>query len=192
MIRIDVSADFKEVEKMFRELGPGVERAAVRALNKTARAIRAQAARKIQQERNLKIGVIKKSLNLSRARKGRLVATITASGKPIPIRHFGARQSRLGVSVKIRKGGKLVRLRRHGNKAFINASSKLGPNVFVRKGRSRLPVQKWPPVPGIPSVFAKEKIISALKRSAGELWQKRFREEVRFEIRKAERRARSG
>lgn len=186
--RIDVRADLKEVRKLFRELGPGVDRAAVRALNKTATTVKANAAREIQKQRNIKIGEIKKGLRMIRARKGSLTAIIEARHNPIAIRHFKARQTRQGVSVKIRKTGKPIRLQNKGQKSFI--VNKFGGNVFVRKGKSRLPIQEWRRVPGISTVFAQDVIENHLRSTARDIWPKRFRQELNFEISKAERRAR--
>lgn len=190
MIRIDVQADLREVEKMFRGLGPGVDRAAARALNKTAITVRAQAARDIQQKRNLKIGTIKQSLKIRRARHNRLSVEIEATGKAIAIRHFGARQSGKGVTVKILRKGKRTVLRKFGNKAFISKKASMGGNVFVRTTAKRLPIVKWPGVPGIASVFEQKQIEQRMRREARKIWPKRLRQELNFEIEKVAAKAR--
>lgn len=187
-IGLNIKGDVSEVRRLFRELGPGIDRAVVRAINKTATTVRAQAARDIQQKRNLKIGTIKQKLILARARRDRLSAAIIASGKPIPIREFGARQTRQGVTVKIEKGGKRQRLQRFGNKSFV--IPRFGSNVFVRKTGSRLPIKEWARVPGIPTVFVQERIEYSMKRLARLTMAKRLPEEIRFELRKAEAKAR--
>lgn len=190
-IRFDVKADFREVEKLMRQLGPGAKRAASRAINKTTTTVRAVSAREIQQKRNLKIGVIKKRLRVDRARPNRLFATITASGKPISIRQFGARVTRKGITVKIGRGTRRIALQKYGNKSFRNQGFAKG-SVFVRQGRARLPIEKWPPVSGLPSVFLQQQVEAAMQKAARTTWTKRFREEINFELRKAEARARSG
>lgn len=189
-IRYDIKTDFKEAEAMYRSLlGRGVDRAVSRALNKTATSVRAQVARDIQQERALKIGTIKKSLRLDRANVNRLAAAIVASGKAIAMRHFGARSTRQGVSVKIRKTGGRTRLVKNGNKSF--QIPRFGNNVFVRTGKSRLPIKEWSRVPGIPQVFLKDKVTAGMRSLAGTVWPKRFREEINFEIEKAKAKARA-
>lgn len=185
-VAFNVRADVKEVRRYLSSLGPGVNRAAARAINKTARPVIAEAAREIKKKRNLRIGLIKKAMQLIRARANSLVATITPSGRPIAMRHFGARTTRQGVSVKVAE--RRVRLRRFGNKSFIIA--KFGNNVFVRKGKARLPIVEWPRVPGIPHVFNQAKVLDAMTQAANRAWPKRFREELNFEFRKLSRKAR--
>jgi hypothetical protein len=187
--KFDVKADFREVQRMFKELGPGVNRATSRAINKTATPVRNEAAKQIQQKRNLNLGVIKKELRLFRATYNRLTASIVATGKPIPIRHFKANQTRHGVTVAITKGrGNRVRLQRHGNKSFMVA--RLGNNVFVRQTKRRLPIMKWTPVPGIPTVFVQKHLLDAMTKVASTVFPKRFREEINFEIQRAQAKAR--
>lgn len=189
-VKFDVKADFREAEKYLREIPSAAKRAASRAINKTTTTVRAVSAREIQQKRNLKIGVIKQQLRVDRARPNRLFARITASGKPISIRHFGARQTRKGVTVKIEKAGRRTALQKYGNKSFRNLGFAKG-RVFVRKDKARLPIQAWPRVSGIPSVFVQRQVEAAMQKSARTTWTKRFREEINFELRKAEARARS-
>ena len=186
-VTFDVKGDFKQAQALLKELGPAVERAASRAINKTATPVRAESARQIQQKRALKIGLIKKSLVLRRATYRRLIASIEASGKPIPIRHFGANQTRQGVTVRIAKKSGRRRLQKHGNKSF--QVQKIGNNVFVRVGRKRLPIEKWPPVPGIPTVFVQRAVVAAMESIAATVWPKRWNEEINFEFRKAEAKA---
>lgn len=185
MIGLDVKADVKKVQLFLRSLSSqGTKRATSRALNKTGVTVRAEAARRIQQKRNLRIGEIKKQMRLERATVNKLLTTVTVSGRPISIRHFATAGKR-GVTVKIERGGKRTRLQRNGNKAFINAAWR--PGVFVRKSKRRLPIVAWPPVPGLPTVLVQDQIVQALKQLASETFQKRFREEMNYEIQKAKR-----
>ena len=194
-VKFDVKADFREVERYMKNLGPAANRAATRALNRTITATKAEAAREIQKKRNLKIAVIKQKLHVLKANRNRLSALITASGKSIPIRHFDARQSRRGVSVKIRKAGKRTVLKKYGNKSFI--VPKLGGNVFVRhptqkmrKKPTRAAIIKFPPAPGIASVFRQRQVEAAMQKTARTTWTKRFQHEIEFELKKAAAKAR--
>ena len=105
---------------------------------------------------------------------------------------LSANMTKRGVTVRIKQGAKRQLLRRRGIPAFINASSKLGPNVFVRTSSARLPIQKWSPVPGIPVVFLRAEISSSMKRIARQVWPRRLREEMNFEMNKAMSKARRG
>lgn len=184
-------ADIRSAQIFLRELGGaganGTKRAAARALNRTGITVRAEAARLIQQKRALRIGEIKKALSLKRATVNNLVATVTATGASISIRHF-ARHGVRGVTVRIEKGGKRTRLMRYGNKAFINPVWR--PGVFVRTTKKRLPIEAWPRVPGIPRVFVQRAIIDAMKRVVATVFPPRIRHELQYEISRA--RAKAG
>lgn len=190
MNKVDIRADITEARAAFRELGPAVDKAAARALNKTAVAVRKKVIPEIRKERMVKAAFIREQIKILRANFHSLVVTLAASGKSIPMRHFSASQTKKGVTVRIKQGTKRRLLTKHGNKSFINASSKLGPNIFVRVGKSRLPIERWSPVPGIPRVFAKRIIMQHMTGVARDVWPRRFREEVNFEVKKAIARAR--
>lgn len=192
-IGLNVRADIRSAQLFLRELGPGrgTHRATSRALNKTATAVRAEGAKRIQEQRALRIGVIKQAMKITRATVQRLTAIVSVSGKPISIRHFANVGTR-GVTVRIRKGGKRTLLRRYGNKAFTNPAIGAGLSIFVRQTKKRLPLAKWPPVPGLPSVFVQERIVAALHRVARDVFHRRFREEMNFEINKARIKTRRG
>lgn len=189
-VSLDVRSDFRQVRRLFAELGPGVSRAASRALNKTATSVRADVAREIQKKRNLRIGVIKKQLKLKRATKNYLLASIEASGEPIAMRHFGANATKKGVTVRITKGTKRIALTKYGNKSFI-VPGFAGNNIFVRKTKKRLHIVEWQRVPGIPTVFLQEKIREGMESNARTVWDKRFKEEINYEIQKASNQAAS-
>jgi hypothetical protein len=90
-----------------------------------------------------------------------------------------------GVTVRIEKGGKRTRLQRYGNKAFVNLPWR--PGVFIRKTKKRLPIEAWPPVPGLPRVLVQQRIVEALKAEVERTFPKRFAEEMRYEIEIAKR-----
>ena len=69
----------------------------------------------------------------------------------IPLKEFGARQTKKGVSYKISKKGKRETI----TSGFV--SNKLGDHVFVRVGKSRLPLRK-PMGPSPWGVFVRQKM----------------------------------
>lgn len=183
-IEVDLRADIKQATLFLTAVERGSTRKALpRALNKTATTVRADAARRLQERRSLKIGVIKGAMRIERATITKHRAAVVVSGKPIPIRHFSRAGDR-GVTVRITRGAKRHRLMRHGNKAFSN-SKFAGGNIFVRTGRSRLPISKWAPVPGLPRVLVQKEIVAALRRVIAQTFPRRLEEELRFEISKA-------
>lgn len=189
MIRLDVRADVKQVQLFLVATQQGVKRATARALNRTMVTVKADAARRLQEERNLTIGEIKKQMRTDNATVGRLFAKLTVSGKPISIRHF----SRLrfdrangkvigvsGISAKIRKVDRYKLLRRHGNKAFTNPKIGGGLAIVYRTTKKRLPISAWAPVPGLPRVLVQAKIAEALKDVASTTFKKRIAEELNY------------
>lgn len=113
-----------ELEAASREMR---DTAVVRALNKTADQVKVQAARAVRDAGyGLKVGDIKKALRVQRASQGNLRATVIASGRPISLMSYGARQTSKGVSVNVQKGRKLIA------GAFIATMPSGKQGVFVR------------------------------------------------------------
>jgi hypothetical protein len=101
-----------------------------RALNKMADQVKVGAAREMRSAGyNLKVGDIKKGLKIIRATAGSLTATVTASGRPIPLIGYGARQTAKGVSVDVLKGRKVI------SHAFIATMPNGHKGVFIRPGK---------------------------------------------------------
>lgn len=95
----------KELDLAARDTRPAV----VRSLNRTIKSATAVAARTVRQTGyNLRIGDIKKAINIARANLARLYASALASGRPIPLSAYSARQTAKGVSVNVLHGRKLI------------------------------------------------------------------------------------
>jgi hypothetical protein len=193
VIKVDVRADFKKAHIFLSSIAGanGVKRATARALNRTLTTVRAEAARRLQEERNLRIGEIKKQMRIERATVAKLWAKLTVSGKPISIRHFSRlRLDRAngkvigvgGITAKIRKADRYRLLRRHGNKAFTNPKIGGGLVIVYRTTKKRLPISAWAPVPGLPRVLVQAKIAEALKEVATSTFKKRYVEELNYII----------
>jgi hypothetical protein len=154
--------------------------AASRAINKTLTNVRTEANKQIREERALSASTVRNALAIKRATKLLLIGELIASGRPIPLREYQARQTKAGVTVKVSPGGRKL-VSHAGNKGFI--VSKIGGHVFAREGKSRLPIKKLYG-PSIPSTFIKAKVLAALDRVASSSWQKRIAEELRYELSK--------
>lgn len=153
-------------------------RALSRALNKAVRTGRTQAAKLIREEWGVSSATIKSALSSHRSSVSLLVATLTARGARIPFKEFGARQTKKGVSVLVKRKEGRKRLRH----AFIVKS--LGSHVFERRGRTRLPIDKKFG-PSIPFMFGRPEVLEQiLKDAAGEL-PRIARAELEYEIKKA-------
>ncbi|MCC7200903.1 MAG: phage tail protein [Gammaproteobacteria bacterium] len=149
--------------------------ALVRALNKTATSVRAEAVRIIRRGRQVKAKTVREAIAVRRANKALMVAEVIVSGRPIPLRDYAARQIGRGVSVNVTGKRKVV--------AGAFQVQKIGNNVFIRQGKKRLPIKKLYG-PSLPSVFNADAIQKAVERMALDTLRKRFNEEVRYELSK--------
>lgn len=146
--------------------------AVVRALNKTAAQVVTASSREVRKAGyNLKAADIKRALKLSRATASNLTATVTASGKPIPLIRYGARQTSKGVTVQVLSGRKLI------PGAFIATMPGGHTGVFVREPNARhkkmrgkgktswhgLPIRELYG-PSIPDGLANDKVRDALQQ----------------------------
>lgn len=179
MTQIVVKHNLAGVTLAYKDLADKyVNRAVVGALNKMATTVRAEAARKIGREYNIKIGAAKSQMWITRATKGQLTASIRVSGRPIPLVEFDARRVGRGVSVKVKGARKVVA------GAFI-ATMKTGhTGVYVREaagGRrvGRLPIRQLFSL-SLPVAFTQKQIMDALLAVASARFAETLRQEVRF------------
>lgn len=180
MLRLTISTDLEAAKRYLRGLkADKVAPAAARAINKTLANVRTEATKEIRKERALKAGTIRDALAIERATKLKLSGSLTASGRPIPLRDYAARQGKRGVTVQVTPRGRTLVVH-SGNKGFI--IDRIGGHVFARVGKTRLPLKKLYG-PSIPTAFLKQSVITAIQRVAGENWPKRFAEELRYELR---------
>lgn len=185
-VRISVEADLVEVRRYFRELGPGVDRAAARALNDTITTVRAKGARAIKaRHKALKIGDIKREMNVSRARPGHLTAAVSVHGRPLPLRFFRAKQLKSGTKATI--GQNRILLGIAGRRVFQIASK--GGDFFIRRkgGGRRIRRYRGPSLPG--AFRAQE---GEFREIAIDRWRVTFPNRLRFELDKAIRAAQRG
>ena len=138
------------VAHMLRDIPRGMEKVLTRAINKVGIAARTRVLRMITQTLTLKQKDLRgaagrlhqgDTVKLRRASFRRLFATLRVVGGRIPLLAFSARQTKKGVSYKIRRDGPRQKIR----SAFI---TKVGGHtgVFKRLGRPRFPIQElWGP-----------------------------------------------
>lgn len=112
-------------------------RAIVRALNKTAMQARTQAVREVRAVGyNIKASTVRKAITLYRARGDNPVAMLKARGLPIPLIEYGAKQTKSGVSVRVKSGRKTLR------HAFMATMKSGHTGVFERVGKGHKRVTK--------------------------------------------------
>jgi hypothetical protein len=190
MIAIDVRVDAKRITQALDKLSKvQVQTATVRALNKAAGNVQTEAIREVRKSRALLAKSVRQAFKIRKANKGNLVASVIATGRPIPLRDYRANQTKAGVTAMI-KPGKRTLWGVPGRRAFKVA--KIGNHVFQRqdlyrdtkRGRLEQPIKKQYG-PNIPSALTKASVSRVMGRIAVAAFQKRFTEEMRFELRKA-------
>jgi hypothetical protein len=177
-MRIEVKADVAQALRANRNKQRAVNRAAVRALNRTADQVRSAGAKSIAQELGLKQKTVRERLRVIRARRGDLRSVVVATGEQLGLIHFKARQVAAGVTVMLRGKRELKK------GAFIATMPGGHRGVFRRRTRKRLPIREmWGP--GIPFTMAEQHIFSALERLARKRWAVNFASDLRFYLGRA-------
>lgn len=164
----------KRIERSLRDVPFGMEKAISRAINKVAVAARTLILRMITgqiavTQRDLR----RRSIRLRKASFGKLFAVVSVRGGRIPLSRFGARQTRRGVTYRIRKTGGRSRI----DGAFLATMPGGHTGVFLRRadesqpgGRvRRLPIdEKFGP--SVPEVFTniREVLSGTFERLLGE------------------------
>lgn len=181
MIRVDVRSDMRRVTAQFKaaaEAATGT--ATLRALNRAATTVRANAAREISREYNIKVGAARRRFSIRRATRAQLIAEVIARARPLPLIEFSARQTR--------RGGVTVRIKRSGTKrfreAFIATMASGHRGVFFRERRGgdrarRLPIEEVFSL-SIPQAFAARAISRAIERLSRETFIKNYEQQLRY------------
>lgn len=174
---ITVKTDITGALRKFKLTKTEGRKAIQRAINKTGMTARANASQNIRAAGyNIKASAIKRALVIRRATGDELTAILRASGRPIPLIAYGARQSKSGVVVKVKNGQATIK---HG---FIATMPSGHRGVFVRveteaqgrelglhlashgmsagKSRHGLPIRQLFG-PSIPAAFANETVREA-------------------------------
>ncbi len=127
-MRLNVTTNIRDV---IRDLDAGAREtrpAVARALNRMIGQVKVRGAREVRAAGyKLKISDIKNAIRINRASTSRLRADAIASGRPIPLVKYNARQVGAGVSVDVLNGRKVI------GHAFIANTANGSPQVFVRK-----------------------------------------------------------
>lgn len=142
-MQLSIKTNFPEVQRQLKELRDDIgKKATASALNKVIAQAKTAMSKEIRAEFVLPAKTVNESLRITRARasSGRYkleaaLSSISRTGKRgLNLIHFQARPTAKGVSFKVRKNGPRKTIRG----AFIAND---GRTVFMRKGKSRLPIK---------------------------------------------------
>lgn len=188
MLTVDSPA--KQIEKLERLLGNArvaVNRNIATALNATGKKATAKIAKEITTELAAPQKIVKKQITMTKAGKERLGLTVTlAKSSRMSMRHFGARQTKKGVSYRVSKskGRKFIAGAFQGPKPGVMKVSWRG-NVFKRVGSKRRPIQKlMGPSPW--GVFVKNKVQRKVRRFIEKELKTQLDRRIRFLTLKAQ------
>lgn len=138
---VDVSQDaaaFRASVQSFKS--QEMNRAVAIALNRTAVGVQTEAIRRIRETYRIGVSELRRGFTIRHAHAGNLRAMVFASGRPLNVSAFAARQTKKGVTVAIKGTRKLI-----PGAFFMNTGSYEG--VFERKyvnGRSGKRVGRFP------------------------------------------------
>lgn len=178
MIGLDVKIDkgeIKRAQKLLRAIPNGFERAASRALNKTAVRTRTVIVKAVRSDApGLMVTVVRKAINIRRATFRFLSATIGLARRRIPLMKLAPtpktpeadlqRKTRRGVSYRRPRGG-----RGRIAEAFVAEMPSGHTGVFKRIGEGRLPIVELRG-PSVAEVFeASDTIAARVEAEAGRL-----------------------
>lgn len=176
-VRFDLNEFKRDLDKKGRRR---VYQAASIALKRVGTTVRKQAALSIREKLAIKAAVAKQAITMRRAGK-ELTLFIEASGKPIPIRDYGARAGKKGVTYRVSKGDKRKVYENKYGKGFV--IEKFGGHVFIRveaepKGLKRLFRKRAKIVkaygPSVPQFFVTRVVREILLQTARDRWPIEF------------------
>ena len=153
-----------QIENAFKQ-------AAVAAINRAIVTARAAATRKVREVYAIKSSDLKKYVSIKRASYSKHEAIVDIRGRKIPIIHFGAKQTKRGVSVRIKKA--------EGRKVIPGAFIKKG-QVWRRVGKARMPIK--PLFTVAPAKMFELHAIKIFQEIAQQEFAKNFSREVDFRL----------
>lgn len=168
IVRVDWS-DLKRLENMFEAAGDQAPHAVRRALNHVGDRTRTRVVRLLAQQTGAKSRAIRAALTVKRATYSRSYYSIMASGSHIPLKEFGARQAKRGVSAKP------WNKRRIFGGTFV--VGQYGGNAFRRTGDKRFPIKMlWGPA--IPKELVKDETAEGFMSFVGQALPDRIGHEL--------------
>jgi hypothetical protein len=186
MVTINVSTNFDKVQRALDSMRQDIAtKAMARALNRTTDLGKTEMSRQIRAEFNIsaakvreKLFVRKATFNQGRFGLSAVLESRTPGGKrAINIINFAARQTKAGLTAKIKKGGGRVLIAKRG---FIGNQ---GRTVFMRVGASRLPIKAIQTI-DVPQMFNTRRLNSKVQAYMLKRFPEVFAREAAFYIRR--------
>ena len=174
MLKVDVRTNAAKIMADVRLDAAEVRTATMRSLNRAADGTKTDATRKIREEYNVTLKALQPAFYVRKASPHALTAIVGASGRPLRLIGFAARQVATGVSVSIKRGTRKILAQ-----AFIAKMRSTHTGVFMRKGRKRLPIAEKYTI-AVPGMLGAKQVEAAIRVSAIARFEKAMDQNVRF------------
>lgn len=166
---------FDAIVNLANGFGPAIQKEMVIAVNRTAKFEKKQIAKRVSKEVAIKQKDAKKVIDVRKAQRGRPTAEVNLhKTNRLPLKRFGARQTKSGVSYRISKKGGRQKI----SNAFGPNIGRLGNHVFVRVSKKRKPIRKLYGV-SVAGVYGKHNMIVASKKGLSERLEYELNRRVR-------------
>ncbi len=132
--------------------------AVISGTNHTARKVRTAGMKAVRKIYNIKTKDIKPTIWIVKATRSKPYALFKVWGYRLGVAKFSAKQTKRGVTFKIKKGGGRKRI----GKAFIATMASGHVGVFKREGKSRLPIDEKLTI-SVPEMFGSKKVTTAMQ-----------------------------
>jgi len=141
-------ANTGDIQRLIKALGDAHKKLPIEfaaAVNATAKKATTAAARALAKELPVPVRILKKAIKTKqKASPGKPAIIRLWEGHPIPLKYFAAKQTKTGVTYKLKRANKRRSIMRS---AFIPQA--YGGNVYIRKTASRGPLEQiYGPSPG--------------------------------------------
>jgi len=175
VIDINVKGDLRNIERHLNKLQRrAVPKAAARAINRVIKTVQSEAARAIAKDTAFKVKEARQFLGMKKATWTQIEGKVIAERHSPNLIRFAAVQTKGGVKAKPYQKRRLYKHTFIANK---------GRTVFVRKGRSRLPIR---PIygPSIRAEFTRDQIRRIYATKAAQRWPIEMRAALQFYLSK--------
>jgi hypothetical protein len=193
-IELDKAA-LAEVKVALAGVENGASRVLSRAINKTLDGVRTDSVNEIANDITPKKSVIRKTFTVKKTTASNLEGRTSSKGKPLGLIHYLARQTKKGVSVKVKRNGKRSVI----PGSFI-AKAKGATNVFWRQYKGpktkprpgfkygvlpkhpyRLPIERLTG-PRVPDIMDKPEVMAAILAAADARLDKNLSNQIDYEL----------
>jgi hypothetical protein len=147
-MRFGASLSIEQIERLV-DLRRAMPKVAARALNRTGAKAATMMVRTLTAQTGLARKTIKRAVKSYRASERNLAFALKTRGGNISLRYFKARETRAGVSAaplghRIVVPGTFMKAGRFPNRVRFDSRGRgkgMDGNVFIRKGKGRLPIE---------------------------------------------------